>query len=124
MPSAFEEWMAEVARLTPAPKELEPAEYRLYYDEGGNIRWASVRNHPTDIEYDYIIVPKEVHEEHNKYRINLKTLKTELIPIDSGLHVMLVKSTKGYKVIKHHANLLLENEDNYQGETEYYGAND
>ena len=124
MPSAFEEWMAEVARLTPAPKELEPAEYRLYYDEGGNIRWASVRNHPTDIEYDYIIVPKEVHEEHNKYRINLKTLKTELIPIDSGLHVMLVKDTKGYQVIKNHASLILEEEDNYQGETEYYGAND
>lgn len=123
MPSAFEEFMAEVARLTPQAKELEPAEYRIYYDEGGHIRWASVRNHPTDLEYDYMIVSEEEHKEHSKYRVNLKTMKMELIPVDTGIKVMLVKSTKGYQVVKNHAGLILEDKDGYQGETEYYGAN-
>ena len=123
MPSEFEEFMAEVARLTPEPLTLEPEEYRIYYDDGGNIRWASVRNHPTDIEYDYIVVSEEEHKEHSKYRLNLKTMKMELIPVDTGIKVMLVKSTKGYQVVNKHAGLILEQDDNYQGETEYYGAN-
>ena len=123
MPSEFEEFMAEVARLTPEPLTLEPEEYRIYYDDGGNIRWASVRNHPTDIEYDYIVVSEEEHKEHSKYRLNLKTMKMELKPTDTGIKVLLVKSTKGYQVVNKHAGLILEQDDNYQGETEYYGAN-
>ena len=123
MPSEFEEFMAEVARLTPEPLTLEPEEYRIYYDDGGNIRWASVRNHPTDIEYDYIVVSEEEHKEHSKYRLNLKTMKMELKPTDTGIKVLLVKSTKGYQVVNKHAGLILEQDDSYQGETEYYGAN-
>lgn len=123
MPSEFEEFMAEVARLTPEPLTLEPEEYRIYYDDGGNIRWASVRNHPTDIEYNYIVVSEEEHKEHSKYRLNLKTMKMELKPTDTGIKVLLVKSTKGYQVVNKHAGLILEQDDNYQGETEYYGAN-
>jgi len=123
MLSEFEQFMAEVANLSPPEKLLEEPEYRLYYDDTGFIRLATQRNHPESSEYEYMVAEKEIWQDHIHYRVNLRTLKLEKVVMDTGISVQLVKSTKGYQVVKGHAGLILEQEDNWTGDAEYYAAN-
>jgi len=95
-----------------------PIEYRVYYDELGNIITASMIQHP-DIALPYIVTTSEVYEDFLKYRVNLKTKKLEKVAVNLGLSVNLKKSDHGYPVVKNHAGLLLESDETYS-DIEYY----
>ena len=116
---ANEEFLKALAMLAP-PKELEPSEYRIYYDEGGTITIASERQHP-DVG-TYIIAPKEQWENHIKYRVNVVKKCMEKVVFDHGLSVQLRSSDQGYCVVKDHAGIILDVEETYK-DVEYYAAN-
>jgi hypothetical protein len=88
-------------------------EYRLYYNEEGNITSCSMQNHAEGI---YIVVSKNEYELYFNYQI----IKGKLIKIDNDAkyRVQLTKSTQGFPVVKGHAGLLIEDED-YK-DIEYY----
>jgi hypothetical protein len=95
----------------------EPIEYRLHYDQGGNIVQCTMQAHPSTTEY--IVVDKETYNNYNKYRVNIE--KKRLIKIDTnpGVSVQLKRSSQGYATVKGHAGLLLETNENYPN-LEYY----
>jgi hypothetical protein len=92
----------------------EPIEYRIHYD-GNNITMCTMQNHPENTQY--LIVDKETYDNYFSYIIINGTLKK--IDINPGYSVQLVKSTQGYKTVKNHAGILLENDETYTN-TEYY----
>lgn len=90
-------------------------EYRLHYDNDGNITMCSMQDHPDSDRY--IVVNKSVYEMYHRYRI-VKG-QAELINHDNGLQPSFIKSTKGIRVVKNHAALLLEPNETYT-QIEYY----
>lgn len=93
-----------------------PVEYRLYYDENGSVITMTHGEHPND--GDYIVISQEIYDRPN-YNL-MRVIDSELVIIDDSHHKQcLGKSTKGYRVVKGHANLIVN--ETYQGETEYYG---
>jgi len=52
-----EEFNAAIAAMAIVP---EPIEYRLHYDDGGNIIMCTMQQHPKDTEY--LVVDKEIYE--------------------------------------------------------------
>ena len=108
---------AEVASLT---KPFEPVkiEYRLYYNELGEITLGTADS--SDHLGTYIVVSKEEYETYFNYRI----VKGKLIKIehDAGYCVKLKKSTKGFHVVKNNAGLILEAGEAHN-DTEYYETN-
>lgn len=96
----------------------EPIEYRIHYNQQGDITQCSMRNHPTDT--DYIVVSKDEYDNYFRYTVEKNKLK--IIDNNPGHSVQLVKSTKGFAVVKNHAGLLLELNETYEN-IEYYGTN-
>ncbi len=92
-------------------------EYRFYYNDQGDITMCSYQNHPQGTQY--LIVDQETYNNYIKYRINVKQKKLEKIAIDPGISVNLKSSDQGYKVVRHHAGLLLESNETYK-DIEYY----
>ena len=99
------EFWREVENLI---KPITPVvlEYRLYYNEEGDITSCSMQNHA---EGNYIVVTQDEYEHYFRYKI----IKGKLIKIDNDAkyRVQLVKSTKGFPVVKGQAGLLIEDED-------------
>jgi len=112
------DFFEEVRRLmvvTPDPV----IEYRLHYNEHGDIVMCSMQEHPDSD--NYIVTDKETYEMYFRYRV-VKG-KLELIKHDHGLMTSLVKSTKRFTVVRNHAALLLELTETYN-DTEYYDSRD
>jgi hypothetical protein len=83
----------------------DPAiEYRLHYDEDGNVIMCSMQSHPESDRY--VVVDKKTYDMYFRYRI--VDGKPMLIVHDNGVKASLVKSTRGFKVAKNHAALLVE----------------
>jgi hypothetical protein len=113
-PEEIEAWWAEVAALT-TPTVVEEIEHRLYYDERGDIVSCSMQSHP--IDGNYTVVDKPVYDTYFLYRIcSGKLIK---IDFDNTYRVLLERGTAGHCVVKNHAGLLLE-ENEQAEETEYY----
>ena len=91
--------------VTPDP---EP-EYRFYYNEFGVIVSCSAFNHP-DLG-DYLIVTKEQYDNYTQYEVKNSKLTTR--PDTNRILSGLIKSDSGYAVIKGHAALLLETDEQY-----------
>ena len=98
------DWDNFESLINPIPNQ--DLEYRLYYNEEGNITSCSMQNHAEGI---YIVVSKNEYELYFNYQI----IKGKLIKIDNDAkyRVQLVKSTKGFPVVKGQAGLLIEDED-------------
>jgi hypothetical protein len=96
----------------------EPVEYRIHYNEHGDITQCSMQNHPGNT--DYIVVSREEYDNYFRYTVEKNKLK--LIDNNPGNSVQLVKSIDGYRVVKNHAGLVLELDENYQ-DIEYYDTN-
>jgi hypothetical protein len=94
--------------------EPEPIEYRLHYTETGAIYLGTMQQHPTDTTY--LVVTKDEYDRYFDYQVVAGALKR--IVHDAGYHVQLQKSNSGYKTVKGHAGLLLE-DDEYP-DIEYY----
>lgn len=98
----------------------DPIEYRIHYDEFGQITMCSMQQHPKTEQY--IVVDKDIYDNYTKYQVNVE--KKRLIKIDTnpGVSVQLKRSNQGYAVVKGHAGILLENGEEYSS-VEYYEAN-
>lgn len=96
-------------------------EYRIYYDSNGSIIECSMINHSD--KSNYIIVDKETYDNYFRYDkvVNGKLRK---IIFDPGYRVQLHRSNSGYKVVKNHAALLLEENETYDNTEFYNGTSD
>jgi len=98
----------------------EPIEYRIHYDDAGNITMCSMQQHPNTLQY--LVVDKETYDNYAKYHVNVIKKRLEKVANDPGISVKLKRSDQGYAVIKHHAGLLLELNETYT-DVEYYESN-
>jgi hypothetical protein len=77
-----------------------------------------MRNHPENTQY--LIVDQEIYDNYFRYTVNVSRKRMEKVALDLGISVKLKKSDHGYAVVKHHAGLLLEKDEKYSGDIEYY----
>lgn len=110
-----EEFLLALANLQPIVEE--PIEYRLHYDNAGNIITCTMRNHPDSTQY---LVA--TFDEYSNY-FNYNVVQGQLTKIDRAPNysVKLKKSSTGHRVVKHHAGIILE--DEIYSEIEYYDTN-
>ena len=106
------EFWAEVASLLKPVPTVE-LEYRIYYNDEGVITGCSMQDHP---EGNYLIVTKAEYDTYFLYTVVKGKLKK--IDNDAKYRVQLVKSTKGFPVVKGQAGLLIEDEE--YTDIEYY----
>jgi hypothetical protein len=94
----------------------EAIEYRVHYNEQGEIYLCTMQNHPVDTTY--LVVSQD---EYNRY-YHYKVVKGKLVHIahDSKYRVQLHKSSTGFRVAAGHAGLVVE--DDYS-DVEYYEYN-
>jgi len=103
----------ELMVLTPKPE----VEYRFYYDDSGRITTCSQTNHQEHGEY--LVVTEYEYKKYDQYYIDNGKLK--IIDINPGYRVQLKRSAQGYRVVKNHAGIILENET--YDDVEYYDNN-
>jgi len=94
-------------------KVPEALEYRVHYNQLGEIYLCTMQNHPLDTQY--LVVTREEYDRYFDYYVVNKLLKK--IDKDSSYRVQLQKSTTGFKVVKGHAGIVVE--DDYP-DVEYY----
>ena len=106
------EFWREVENLI---KPITPVvlEYRLYYNEEGDITSCSMQNHA---EGNYIVVTQDEYEHYFQYQV----IKGKLVKIDNDARyrVQLAKNTRGFPVVLGHAGLIIEDET--YTDVEYY----
>jgi hypothetical protein len=83
---------------------VEAIEYRIHYDDGGNITMCTMQQHPENSQY--LVVSQ--HEYDNYFRYYVVDNQLKKIDIPMGDRVQLKKSNTGYQVVKNHAGLILE----------------
>jgi hypothetical protein len=102
-------------------KEPESVEYRFHYNEFGHITMCSMQNHPENTEY--VVVNKEQYNDYAKYAVDIKTKKLKVVVVlNPGVSVQLKRSTKGWRSVKYHAGIVLEDNEDYVP-VEYYDTN-
>lgn len=107
------EFLAELEQLL--DKSLpEPIEYRFHYDETGRIYLCTTQDHPANTSY-LVVNEEQYHRYYDYYVIDGHLKKFDR---DFKNRVNLAKSNKGYKTVKGHAGIILEDED--YPEIEYY----
>ena len=99
-------------------QKREELEYRVHYDDTGFIYMCSMQSHPENTKY--LVVSKEEYDNYMRLCVKNETL----VPIDrSRKHrVQLKSSDQGYCVVKNHAGIILEDNENYST-VEYYDTN-
>lgn len=107
------EFWAEFEQLLDK-RDQEVLEYRVHYNQNGEIYLCTMQNHPVDT--DYVVVTKTEYDRYFDYEVIEGNLKKKIR--DSGYRAQLRKSGTGYKTVKGHAGLLLEDED--YPDVEYY----
>lgn len=93
-------------------------EYRLHYNESGDIIMCTMIDHPDTS--DYIVVTKDEYDQYFHYTVVSRQLKK--IDTDAGYRVQLKKSMSGYSTVAGHASLILEATETYNT-IEYYERN-
>lgn len=101
-PEAQKFW-DEVAALV-KPETQTELEYRLHYNNNGDIVMCTMVEHPESTQY--LVVDKNTYD--NYYRYIVVNGKLKLIVSNPEYRARLQKSSKGFKVIKNHAGLLVE----------------
>ena len=114
--STEEEFLKAMMAIPPMVEE--PIEYRFHYNQNGDIYMCSMRNHPADTTY--LVVSEKEYYNYCEYQIVDSKLK--IIDRNLGYRVQLKSSTQGYCVVKHHAGLILE-DDEVCEKVEYYERN-
>lgn len=111
------EYLAELEALI-TPVVLPEIEYRLHYNELGEVTSCSMQQHPNSI--DYIVVTKDEYDNYFRYCI----VKGKLVKIEHDLkyRVRLRQSTTGFPTVAGHAGLVIEAEEVYNN-VEYYEPN-
>lgn len=99
--------------LDPIP-ELK-LEYRIHYNETGDIYLCTMQDHPENTQY--IVVSRDEYDNYFKYRVVNGQLQR--IELNSGYKSKLVSSDQGIAVVQGHAALLIEPNEQYTS-IEYY----
>ena len=108
------ELIKALAQLTNTPDP--EIEYRLHYDDAGEIITCSMRDpHPDSSRY--LVVTKEQYDLYFRYRV--VNGKLQLIEHNTGVRRALIPSDGGFRVVAGNASLLVTEKENYQ-DTEYY----
>ena len=116
--------------MTPAELELAKAfaniqpttvveEYRAYYDNDGWITGFAGSGFP-DNNDNWIHIPRELYVTHNWNHLKLVDGKIIKIEPTYNYYFPLTKSSKGFKIVKNHAGIIIEPGESYTGKTEYY----
>ena len=82
----------------------EPIEYRIHYNDAGEIYMCSMQQHPESTQY--IVVTRDEYDNYFKYTVVNGMLK--MIDNNTGLHVKLKSSDQGFAAVENHASLLVE----------------
>jgi hypothetical protein len=99
------------------PAESIIPEYRIYYDEEGNIIACAMVQHPEGD--NYIVVSRDEYENYFRYFVrNGKLVLISSIKQDD-YSSLIVKSDSGIRVVEGHSNLVLDDEEEYL-KVEYY----
>lgn len=114
MNTTEQEFWAEVALLI-KPVVVPDIEYRLHYNSDGTIYLCTMQQHPDNTTY--LVVDKDTYDRYFEYTV----VDGKLVKNTSKInyHVQLLKSDKGFCVVKGHAGLLLEPGETFE-EIEYY----
>lgn len=91
----------------------EAIEYRVHYNEQGEIYLCTMQNHPVDTTY--LVVTRDEYDRYFDYRVVDAKLKK--VDRDAVYRVQLRKSNSGYRVANGHASIVVE--DEYE-DTEHY----
>ena len=84
----------------------EAIEYRVHYNEQGEIYLCTMQNHPVDTTY--LVVTRDEYDRYFDYRVVDAKLKK--VDRDAVYRVQLRKSTAGFPVAKGHAGLVVEDD--------------
>ena len=112
--------LQQILDTVPTPK-IEPLEYRIHYDDIGNITMCTMQQHPNNQQY--LVVDKATYDNYFHYCVNVKRKRLEKVAQTMGNSVKLKKSDHGYAVVKNHAGLIIENNEEYPN-IEYYDTTD
>lgn len=92
----------------------QSVEYRLYYDNEGRPVTMSSSDFPVDGKY--LVIDRETYDNAD-YTVRVKDSKIVKMH-DSMYHYHALTTGPGFRVVKGHANILVD--ETYQGETETY----
>lgn len=95
----------------------DPIEYRFHYNDDGIITMCTMQNHPENTQY--LVVTKFEYDNYFQYVVIDGKLK--MIDKTSKCRVQLKRSDHGYKTVKNHAGILLE--DEVFQDVDYYDNN-
>jgi hypothetical protein len=100
------------------PPKVVEIEYRLHYNDVGRIYMAThlPTDHPTDTKY-VVVTDPILYENFWRYRVEQGNL-IEIV-YDSRNRTALHKGKSGFRVVKNHAALLLEDSEDFTN-TEFY----
>lgn len=101
--------------ITPIKELIQ--EYRLYYDNEGEVIQTSDSNWNHPESGNYVIVDQHIYKNWSKYRI--RNGQPVLKPTDPTSERQLKKSTTGYLVVKNNPAILIEAGELIEN-TEYY----
>jgi hypothetical protein len=111
------EFWQEVEGLILTP-EIPAIEYRLYYNDRGEIIHCSMTDHsPGD---NYIVTDKDTYGQYYNFRVVAG--KLEKIDRMSVYRVQLKLSSRGYATVKNHAGIILEPGE-YSNNIDFYEPN-
>lgn len=98
--------------------KTETIEYRWHYDRHGKIYLCTQQQHPQGT--DYVVVDALIYDDHFNYCV--VDGKPKIFDKPIGYRVQLIKSNHGYRVVKKHAGLILEEQEDFE-DIEYYDNN-
>jgi hypothetical protein len=111
----------EVAQLVAAYDAQRPKivkEYRLYYNPDGTIIGLWESDHPADDNYIVLDDPG-VFNSSNTLMLRVQHKKLILLDPRAPLKTRLKKSNQGFRVVRGHAAVIVEQNETYT-EIEYY----
>jgi hypothetical protein len=117
-PEELEFW-AEVERLL-NPTVSADIEYRLHYNDLGEIVSCTMQQHPDSTQY--VIVDRDTYENYFRYRVNVDKKQLIKLDQDSKYRVKLKRSNSGFPTVAGHAGLVIEKDEVYNN-VEYYEPN-
>jgi hypothetical protein len=112
----------EVARLVAEYDATRPKivkEYRLYYNVDGTVIGLWESSHPDGDNYIVLDDPGLFHNS-NTHMLRIQNKKLVLIDPRAPAKVRLKKSSSGFKVVKGHAAVIVNQDEVYDDQVEYY----
>lgn len=102
--------------MIPPEAVPEPIEYRLHYNELGNFILGTMQQHPET--KTYIVVSKKEYDNYFRHMFVNGQIKT--IDTNPDYRVKLKKASTGQRVVKNHAGIVLEDNEVFNNNVEYY----